>query len=54
MVPALGVKKLGTVDVQGLPFFDTVNVKTDDSHKIADAAYKSEINLRVVDPNTVS
>lgn len=51
---ALGLKKLGTVEVQGLPFFDTVNVKTADSHKIADAAYKSEINLRVVDSNTVS
>ncbi|GMN35992.1 hypothetical protein TIFTF001_005680 [Ficus carica] len=51
---ALGLKKLGTVEVQGLPFFDTVNVKTADSHKIADAAYKSEINLRVVDSNTIT
>lgn len=51
---ALGLKKLGTVEVQGLPFFDTVKVKTADAHAIADAAYKSEINLRVVDSNTVS
>lgn len=51
---AHGLKKLGTVEVQGLPFFDTVKVKCADAHVIADAAYKSEMNLRIVDPNTVS
>ena len=51
---ALGLKKLGTVEVQGLPFFDTVKVKCADAHAIADAAYKSEINLRIVDSKTVS
>ncbi|KAL5769065.1 hypothetical protein ACOSP7_015621 [Xanthoceras sorbifolium] len=51
---SLGLKKLGTVEVQGLPFFDTVKVKCADAHAIADAAYKSEINLRVKDPNTVT
>lgn len=51
---ALGLKKLGTVEVQGLPFFDTVKVKTADAHAVADAAYKSGINLRIVDSNTVS
>lgn len=51
---ALGLKKLGTVEVQDLPFFDTVKVKVANAHAIADAAYKKEINLRVVDGNTVS
>jgi glycine dehydrogenase len=51
---SLGVKKLGTGEVQGLPFFDTVKVKVADAHAIADAAHKSEINLRIVDRNTVS
>ena len=51
---ALGLKKLGTVEVQGLPFFDTVKIKSADAHAIADADYKSGINLRVVDSNTVS
>ena len=51
---SLGLKKLGTGEVQGLPFFDTVKVKVADAHAIADAAYKSEINLRIVDRNTVS
>ncbi|KAK0572117.1 hypothetical protein LWI29_026380 [Acer saccharum] len=51
---SLGLKKLGTVEVQGLPFFDTVKVKCADAHAIADAAYKSEINLRVKDPNTIT
>lgn len=51
---ALGLKKLGTVEVQGLPFFDTVKVNCADAHAIADAAYKNNINLRVVDKNTVS
>lgn len=51
---AAGLKKLGTAEVQGLPFFDTVKVKVADAKAIADAAYKNEINLRVVDSNTVS
>lgn len=51
---AAGLKKLGTVEVQGLPFFDTVKVKCADARAIADAAYKSEMNLRVVDNTTVS
>lgn len=51
---SLGMKKLGTVEVQGLPFFDTVKVKCADAHAIVDAAYKSEINLRIVDSKTVS
>lgn len=51
---AVGLKKLGTVEVQGLPFFDTVKVKTSDAHAFADAAIKHGINLRVVDTNTVS
>jgi glycine dehydrogenase len=51
---ALGLKKLGTVEVQDLGFFDTVKVKTSNAKAIADAAVKSEINLRVVDGNTVS
>lgn len=51
---AVGLKKLGTVEVQGLPFFDTVKVKCADAHAIADAAYKSEINLRVVDAKTIT
>lgn len=51
---ALGLKKLGTVEVQGLPFFDTVKVKCPDAHAIADAANKEEMNLRVVDKNTIT
>ncbi|KAL3844236.1 hypothetical protein ACJIZ3_001639 [Penstemon smallii] len=51
---AAGLKKLGTVEVQGLPFFDTVKVKCADAEAIADAAYKSEINLRIVDKNTIT
>jgi len=51
---ALGLKKLGTVEVQDIGFFDTVKVKTSNAKAIADAAVKSEINLRVVDGNTVS
>ncbi|KAK6119571.1 hypothetical protein DH2020_046685 [Rehmannia glutinosa] len=51
---AAGLKKLGTVEVQGLPFFDTVKVKCSDAKAIADAAYKSEMNLRIVDQNTVT
>ncbi|KAL6005904.1 hypothetical protein ACLOJK_039949 [Asimina triloba] len=51
---AHGLKKLGTVDVQGLPFFDTVKVKCADSKAIAEVAYKNEINLRIVDSNTIT
>jgi len=51
---AQGLKKLGTVEVQDHPFFDTVKIKTANAHAIADAARKNEINLRVVDGNTVS
>ncbi|KAK9099265.1 hypothetical protein Syun_026310 [Stephania yunnanensis] len=51
---ALGLKKLGTVEVQGLPFFDTVKVKCADAHAIAEAAYKHEMNLRVVDSKTIT
>lgn len=51
---AAGLKKLGTVEVQELPFFDTVKIKCADSKAIAEAAYKSEMNLRIVDKNTVS
>lgn len=51
---AAGLKKLGTVEVQDLPFFDTVKVKCADSQAIADAAYKENINLRILDKNTVS
>ncbi|XP_059657058.1 glycine dehydrogenase (decarboxylating), mitochondrial-like [Cornus florida] len=51
---AAGLKKLGTVEVQGLPFFDTVKVKCSDAKAIADAAYESGINLRIVDQNTIT
>eukprot|EP00268_Persea_americana_P030022 TRINITY_DN2903_c0_g1_i1.p1 TRINITY_DN2903_c0_g1~~TRINITY_DN2903_c0_g1_i1.p1 ORF type:complete len:1049 (+),score=176.74 TRINITY_DN2903_c0_g1_i1:526-3672(+) len=51
---ALGLKKLGTVEVQGLPFFDTVKIKCANSQAIADAAGKSGINLRIVDSNTIT
>lgn len=51
---AAGLKKLGTVEVQNLPFFDTVAVKCGDAKAISDAAHKNEINLRIVDNNTVS
>ncbi|PKU88019.1 glycine dehydrogenase (decarboxylating), mitochondrial [Dendrobium catenatum] len=51
---AHGLKKLGTVDVQELPFFDTVKVKCADAKAIADAAYKKEMNLRIVDSNTIT
>lgn len=51
---ALGLKKLGTAQVQDLPFFDTVKVTCSDAHTIVDAAAKKEINLRLVDSNTVS
>ncbi|XP_043722655.1 glycine dehydrogenase (decarboxylating), mitochondrial-like [Telopea speciosissima] len=51
---AHGLKKLGTVDVQGLPFFDTVKIKCPDAHALADAAYKKEMNLRIVDSKTIT
>jgi len=51
---ALGLKKLGTVEVQTLPFFDTVKVTCADANAIADAAQKSEMNLRVVDSKTIT
>jgi glycine dehydrogenase len=50
---AHGLKKLGTVTVQDLPFFDTVKVTCPDAKAIADLAVKHEMNLRVVDANTV-
>ncbi|KAL5071675.1 hypothetical protein RYX36_022562 [Vicia faba] len=50
---ALGLKKLG-FEVQDLGFFDTVKVKTSNAKAISDAAIKSEINLRVVDGNTIT
>ncbi|KAK4796796.1 hypothetical protein SAY86_029122 [Trapa natans] len=53
-VLALGLNKLGTAEVQGLPFFDTVKIKCADAHSIADAAYKNEMNLRIVDKNTIT
>ncbi|KMS95142.1 hypothetical protein BVRB_012000 [Beta vulgaris subsp. vulgaris] len=51
---AAGLKKLGTVEVQGLPFFDTVKIKCADSQAIANEARKHEMNLRIVDKNTVT
>ncbi|KAH6761308.1 hypothetical protein C2S51_018257 [Perilla frutescens var. frutescens] len=51
---AAGLKKLGTVEVQTHPFFDTVKVKCTDAKGIADVAYKNEINLQIVDANTGS
>jgi glycine dehydrogenase len=50
---AQGLKKLGTVTVQELPFFDTVKVKVADANAIAQEACKNEMNLRVVDATTV-
>lgn len=37
----------------GLPFIDTVKVKCADAHAIANAPYKSEMNLWVVDIPTL-
>lgn len=51
---AAGLKKLGTVDVQGLPFFDTVKIKCADSSVIAEEANKNKMNLRIVDKNTIT
>eukprot|EP00252_Welwitschia_mirabilis_P013411 TRINITY_DN294_c0_g1_i1.p1 TRINITY_DN294_c0_g1~~TRINITY_DN294_c0_g1_i1.p1 ORF type:complete len:1023 (+),score=169.02 TRINITY_DN294_c0_g1_i1:286-3354(+) len=50
----LGLKKLGTVEVGTAPFFDTVKIKCSDAKAISDAAVKQEINLRVVDSNTIT
>lgn len=51
---AAGLKKLGTVDVQDLPFFDTVKITCADSNAIAEEAYKNKMNLRIVDKNTIT
>ncbi|KAH9329933.1 hypothetical protein KI387_002041, partial [Taxus chinensis] len=51
---ALGLKKLGTVNVADVSFFDTVKVKCADAKAISDAAIKAEINIRVVDSNTIT
>ncbi|WVZ91545.1 hypothetical protein U9M48_037701 [Paspalum notatum var. saurae] len=51
---AHGLKKLGTVTVQELPFFDTVKVTCSDARAIAKEAVKNEMNLRVVDANTIT
>ncbi|KAK1311843.1 hypothetical protein QJS10_CPA07g00316 [Acorus calamus] len=51
---AHGLKKLGTVTVQELPFFDTVKVTCSDARAIAEAAYKQEMNLRIVDLTTIT
>ncbi|KAK1282413.1 hypothetical protein QJS10_CPB22g00760 [Acorus calamus] len=51
---AHGLKKLGTVTVQELPFFDTVKVTCSDARAIAEVAYKHEMNLRIVDSNTIT
>lgn len=51
---AHGLKKLGTVTVQDLPFFDTVKVTCPNARAIAKEAVKNQMNLRVVDANTVS
>lgn len=50
---AHGLKKLGTVKVQELPFFDTVKVTCSDVKAILEEAYRNEMNLRLVDANTV-
>ncbi|KAJ6801971.1 glycine dehydrogenase (decarboxylating), mitochondrial [Iris pallida] len=51
---ALGLKKLGTVKVEELPFFDTVKVTCADAQAIADEAVKNEMNLRILDSNTIT
>nr|XP_043606356.1 glycine dehydrogenase (decarboxylating) A, mitochondrial [Erigeron canadensis] len=51
---AAGLKKLGTVQVQDLPFFDTVKIICADSSTIAEEAYKHQMNLRIVDKNTIT
>lgn len=49
-----GIKKLGTATVQELPFFDTVKLTCSDAHAVAQLAAEHQINLRVVDSNTVT
>ncbi|KAG1346345.1 glycine dehydrogenase (decarboxylating), mitochondrial [Cocos nucifera] len=51
---AHGLKKIGTVEVQELPFFDTVKVTCPDAKAIVEEAYKNEMNLRLVDSNTIT
>ncbi|CAM0882367.1 unnamed protein product [Alopecurus aequalis] len=51
---AHGLKKLGTVTVQELPYFDTVKITCADANAIADEARKNEMNLRVVDAKTIT
>ncbi|KAM3350553.1 hypothetical protein ACQJBY_022963 [Aegilops geniculata] len=51
---AHGLKKLGTVTVQELPYFDTVKITCADANAIAEEARKNEMNLRVVDANTIT
>ncbi|KAI3735660.1 hypothetical protein L6452_15168 [Arctium lappa] len=51
---AAGLKKLGTVDVQDLPFFDTVKITCADSNAIDQEAYKNKMNLHIVDKNTIA
>ncbi|RWW66345.1 hypothetical protein BHE74_00026291 [Ensete ventricosum] len=51
---AHGLKKLGTATLQDLPFFDTVKVKCSNAKAIADEACKNEMNLRVVDSDTIT
>uniref|UniRef100_A0A0D6QXA7 Glycine cleavage system P protein n=1 Tax=Araucaria cunninghamii TaxID=56994 RepID=A0A0D6QXA7_ARACU len=51
---AVGLKKLGTVTVENSPFFDTVKIKCADAKAISEAALQNEINLRVVDSNTIT
>nr|GEY18374.1 glycine dehydrogenase (decarboxylating) A, mitochondrial [Tanacetum cinerariifolium] len=43
-----GLKKLGTVDVQGIPFFDTVKIKCTDASALAEEAYKNKMNLHII------
>lgn len=50
----VGLTKLGTVEVQPLPFFDTVKIKVSDAKAVAEAAIKKEINLRIVDGKTIT
>nr|GFA38113.1 glycine dehydrogenase (decarboxylating) A, mitochondrial [Tanacetum cinerariifolium] len=51
---ATRLKKLGTVDVQGLPFFDTVKIRCTDASALAEEAYKNNMNLRIMDINTIT
>ncbi|ERN19778.1 hypothetical protein AMTRI_Chr05g60930 [Amborella trichopoda] len=51
---ALGLKKLGTVAVDEVPYFDTVKIQCTDSKTILDFAVQNEVNLRVVDGNNIT